>query len=443
MFGISCLVFGMTGNQSEVYQILPPQFDKKDKKNKMSKILIVGAGGQGGPCASILARDEHVSEIRLGDINLELASKVSAKIGSSKINPLKLDAANKEDVIKAAAGADAVINLTLIDFNETVMEAALVNKMHYIDTACTYEYLMQMVKNQPLKYFDEFKEMGKTALLGCGATPGMSNVYVRYICDQMDRVEKIYLRAGYADLSESHEVVSAWNPGWSPEIALDDFAEEPMIFENGRYKTVPIFSRAENYPFPEPVGRLLITSHSHEEPYTIPYYIGKGLKEVDFKYPVDPLAGAFVKMGFADDREIDVNGVPVVPRDVLMKLVERPVNAFLEETQAAIEHSDDYAWIMEISVDGVMDGGKCTYRLTELTHIDKETKLSLFRKFGTSLLGVALPAVVGAKMCLDGKSDSGVISSECLDPLTFFKYMSEMGAPVCFDEKIIRKTVFK
>ena len=26
----------------------------------MSKILVVGAGGQGGPCASILARDEQV-----------------------------------------------------------------------------------------------------------------------------------------------------------------------------------------------------------------------------------------------------------------------------------------------------------------------------------------------------------------------------------------------
>ena len=409
----------------------------------MSKILLIGAGGQGGPCASILARDEQVSEIRLGDINFELASKVSAKIGSSKINPLKLDAANKEDVVKASEGADAVINLTLIDFNEIIMQAALVNKIHYIDTACSYEYLMQMVKNQPLKYLSEFKELEKTALLGCGATPGMSNVCVRYICDQMDQVEKIYLRAGYAELSESHEIVSAWNPGWSPEIALDDFAEEPMIFENGRYKTVPIFSRAENYQFAEPVGSLLIASHSHEEPYTIPYYIGKGLKEVDFKYPVDPLAGAFVKMGFADDREIDVNGTRVVPRDVLMKLVARPANEFLDETEAAIEHSDDYAWIMEIAVDGEMNGAACTYCLTELSHIDKETKLSLFRQFGSSLIGVALPAVVGTRMCLDGLADTGVISSECLDPLSFFKYMAEMGAPVSFDEKIIKKTVFE
>jgi saccharopine dehydrogenase (NAD+, L-lysine-forming) len=408
----------------------------------MSKILIIGAGGQGGPCASILSRDEQIAEIRLGDINIDLAKKVAEKIGSSKVKPIKLDAGEKDAVIEAANAVDAVINLTLINFNETIMEAALTDRIHYVDTACNYDYLRQMVENKPIKYSSEFKELGKTALLGCGATPGMSNIFIRYICDQMDEVEKIYLRVGYSEMGEQQEVVSAWNPGWSPEIALDDFAEEPLVFENGRYRSVPIFSRAENYQFPDPVGSLLIASHSHEEPYTLPYYIGKGLKEVDFKYPVDSLAGAFVKMGFANDREIDVNGVRVVPRDVLMKLVPRPANAFLEETEISLAQSGDYAWIMDISVDGVMDGAPCTYCLTELFHMDKDTKLILFRQFGSSHIGVALPAVVGAKMCLDGKTDTGVISSECLDPTTFFKYMAQKGAPVSFDEKIIRKTVF-
>lgn len=37
----------------------------------MKKLLVIGAGGQGGPCASILARDEQISEIRLGDINFD------------------------------------------------------------------------------------------------------------------------------------------------------------------------------------------------------------------------------------------------------------------------------------------------------------------------------------------------------------------------------------
>jgi len=407
------------------------------------KILIVGAGGQGGPCASILARDEHVSEIRLGDINAELATKVAEKIGGGKVKPLLLNAADKGAVTKAAQAVDIIINLTLIDFNDNILEAALAAKSHYVDTACDYGYLRQMVENKPLKYSSEFKALGKTALIGCGATPGMSNIFIRYVCDQMDAVEKIYLRLGYAVLGELQEVVSAWNPGWSPEIALSDFAEPPMIYENGQYKTVSIFSRAEQYQFPEPVGSLLIASHSHEEPYTLPYFIGKGLREVDFKYPVDPLAGAFVKMGFADDRQIDVNGVKVVPRDVLMKLVPRPANAFLEESEASLAQSADYAWVMEITVDGVKDGACCSHCLTDLILMDQAAKLKFFRRFGSSHIGVALPAVVGAKMCLDGDADRGVISSECLDPQIFFQKMADMGCPVVLEEKIIKRTLIE
>lgn len=66
----------------------------------MSKILIVGAGGQGGPCASILSRIKDVSEIRLGDINVDLAQKVADKIDSPKLTPLELDASRQADIAK-------------------------------------------------------------------------------------------------------------------------------------------------------------------------------------------------------------------------------------------------------------------------------------------------------------------------------------------------------
>jgi len=34
----------------------------------MGKVLIIGAGGQGGACASILARQNCIDEIRLADL---------------------------------------------------------------------------------------------------------------------------------------------------------------------------------------------------------------------------------------------------------------------------------------------------------------------------------------------------------------------------------------
>lgn len=49
------------------------------------KVLIVGAGGQGGSCASILARQDMIDEIRLVDLKEETAKKIADNIGSSKI----------------------------------------------------------------------------------------------------------------------------------------------------------------------------------------------------------------------------------------------------------------------------------------------------------------------------------------------------------------------
>ena len=91
----------------------------------MDKVLIVGAGAQGGPCASVLSKCEDVSEIILGDIDLELAKKIKAKTGSNKITPIRVDAGNIEDIIKATDDVDVIINLRLTAFNSNIMKAAL------------------------------------------------------------------------------------------------------------------------------------------------------------------------------------------------------------------------------------------------------------------------------------------------------------------------------
>jgi saccharopine dehydrogenase-like NADP-dependent oxidoreductase len=410
----------------------------------MNKVLIVGAGAQGGPCAAILAGEESVSEIRLGDIDLEIATKVAKRINSKKVRPLKLDAGEKDQLIEAAEGVDVVFNFTLIAFNELIMEAALACQAHYVDTACNLDFLNRWISGEDPKYHRYFKDIGKTAVVGCGFSPGIANVLTRYACDQMDRVRSIVIRVGRSTGEDSDEVVSEWKPTWSPEILLEDYADPPMVLKAGEFVEVPIFSNPEIYNFPKPVGELLISSHSHEEPYLMPrYYLDKGLQEVDFKYPVDPLAGAFVKMGFADDAAIDVKGVQVVPRDVLMKLVKRPGNTFLLETKDSFLQSE-LTGILDVCVDGEQKGEmmSSTISYTFTDGSDKERQRKLFDAYGTTLVYVALPAVVGAKMCINGDVESGVITPDSLEPGKYFKGMAERGVPFKFEEKYNRQMTF-
>jgi saccharopine dehydrogenase-like NADP-dependent oxidoreductase len=209
----------------------------------MKKVLVIGAGAQGGPCASILAGEEGVEKIHLGDIDLDLAQKVASKIGSHKVEPFKLDASSKAEVIAAAEGVDVVINLTHLKFNDIIMSAALAAKTHYVDTASDTPFLEDWISATEHKLQRGFKEIGKTALAGSGFAPGIANVLTRHVCDQMERVVKIIIRVGRKSPSAADEVVSAWQPTWSPEILLEDYSEPPMLLIDGKYTQVPIFRK--------------------------------------------------------------------------------------------------------------------------------------------------------------------------------------------------------
>lgn len=413
---------------------------------KEKRVLVIGAGAQGGPCVSILARDKTISQIVLADIDIDLANKVKAKIKSSKLRTMKVDAGKIEDIEKAAKGADAVINLTLTAFDSNIMQAALRCGAHYVDTSfgegssldirATDNILAQMMGNRPLSFDKEYKEAGLTAIVGCGASPGNVNVLAKYMCDKLDSVDEIRIRIGRRPLVSSEEVIKGWTPTWSPFRAFWGYAVEPTVFEDGKYKKYPIYSKYEDYEFPAPVGTIPLVYHQHQEPISLPYFIGKGIKYCDFKYTIDKEVGTLIKTGFASSEPVEVKGVKVAPQDVLMKIVPRPRDMFLTEDEKTASLPLKVAAGCAIEVTGVKSGQKVEYKATFplVLYSNSEERLELYRRFGATNIYVCLPAVVGAKMCMAGDAEKGVIGSECLDPIKFLEMMAQSGWPLKFAE---------
>jgi len=401
----------------------------------MKKVLIVGAGGQGGPCASMLARDKDVTEIVLGDIDIELVNKVKNKIKSDKITAVKLDAGRVEDIKNAARGVDVIINLTLTEFNDNIMKAAVESGVHYVDAALDYPFMEQLRRRELPEIDNEFKKVGLTALIGCGGIPGVDHVLVRYACDKLDQVESICIKTSGEISQKPKDIISAWNPGWSPKVAITDIALEPVVFENGKYKRYPPFSGREEYDF-GPLGKVLLKYHHHEEVHMLSNFIGKGVKYVEYKNALDARAGSLVKLGLASDKPIDVKGVKVSPLDVLVKLVPSPANAFFTEDEA-VKYPFDSPRICVIKVKGVKSGEDIEYIISFDYNLfaTTEERLEIYKKFGTLNIYVALPAIVGAKMCVGGFADKGIIGPECLDPIKFLKTMADTGWPLKFHEE--------
>ena len=314
------------------------------------KCLVVGAGAQGAAGAAILAHADDVMSIVLADYDTDLATRVKTKLAADpradadKITVARVDAREVDDVATLATDCDVLLNFVHMDFSAGLRAAALAAGTHYVDTASDLTWQHDIAFEGRVNDDEAFKAAGLTAISGSGDTPGVANALARHAADMLDEVDELVVRLGMSFCGEQPVAVHAgFDPGWSPEVALQDFHDKACVFTGGKATMQGPFANPETYRFPEPVGEQLICSHSHDESYTLPFFIGKGVKECDFKYSVDHAAGTLVAMGFGDPRRtIELpDGTSVRPFEVAMALTPHPAENSVV-TEAEIDGLGDW-----------------------------------------------------------------------------------------------------
>jgi len=392
------------------------------------KILIVGVGAQGSVIATEIVKSPEVSEVRLSDIDLKKAEKLAKRLKSEKVSTHRVDANIVNDIMRTAKGADIIVNATTWNakFNLNIMEAALKGGAHYQDLAS--------YPPQQLKLSDRWKEAGLTALIDTGVSPGFTNVLAAQAADKLDRVEEIHIRLWAA--AESEAPVSLW----SPETAWGDMAAEPIVYENGEYKEVPPFSGEEVYTFPDPIGTQTVYMHSHEEPETLPRFIGKGVRYVDFKMggPDFPIAKAIIEFGLMSDKPINVKGVKVAPRDIFLALV--PPTPSMEEMEKTIKAGMlSMRGCVAADVKGKKGDAKMRYIHYSLFPDIKEL---MKRMPGANPVAyvTSVPASVFTRMLAKGEIETrGVIAPEALEPEVRKAFLAELaGKGITVHERMER-----
>jgi len=389
------------------------------------KISIIGSGVQGSTIAFFLTKDREVSQIVCSDVSLDRAQRLAKKLGSDKISAKKVDAANVDELLNVTKGADVVINATLPKYNLKIMDAALKSKAHYVDFAAETPVKTSVLRE--LELSPKWKDAGLTAVINQGG-PFVMDVLVRYAADRLDKVDSIRLRFGWKIIPERKDVIPVWEPRWSPEVALEEWAPEPIIYENGKFKEVPQFSGVEDYVFPE-VGPVTLSFIEYEPVFTLPRFIGKGVRYVDCKITLDFLVATLIKMGFADDKPVEVKGGKVSPKDVLLAMVPPPV-----ETRDRVETGEiDFLGCYLAEVNGEVAGEKITYTMYRSLKGSE-----VYRKFGAVWSDVAIPAVVTATMLAKGEIKiKGVVPPEGLEPKSFLAKLAERG--ITFQERVTRE----
>lgn len=373
------------------------------------EVLLVGTGGVGTVIAKHLASSSIVDSIVLADIDLKQAERVARKVGRRKARAERLDAANAAQVARAMRKKDIVINSSLPRFNHILMESALKHRMKYVDLA-----LDDSVK--PYRLNGAWRKGGATAVLGLGEDPGISNVAARYAADRMDRVDSIKIRDGETAKSSKYPFVCLF----SPATFIQETMEEPAIFMDGKLQKIPRLSDMEMFDFPEGIGELPTYSVNHEEVYSLPRNIGKGVSYVDFKLALtdDTLKYLDVlnSLGLMSDRKVRIGRGEVAPRDLTLKLIPQPAQLGADVTGKAV---------LLVEVKGSTNGR--SVRHTLYCHIDHAESYAKHGVTGTSFL-TGTGAAAGALLLLDDESiKPGVYAPEQLNASRYIEMLEKLG----------------
>jgi len=381
------------------------------------KITVLGAAGR---MASGTIRDladaPEVTEIILADLEQckPLLEERANSWCRNKASVISVNINNPDNLRTGIRGSGAVANCTTHHLNLKVMEACLAEGVNYVDMGGLFH-----VAKKQLQLDDRWKAKGITAVLGMGSAPGIVNVMSRYAVDMLDSVESIFIRDGIVNLAEMDTPLAV---PYALGTLLDEFMMNAFILENGELKEVPPFYGDEVIDFPEPVGTRTVYCTIHSEEITLPStFKSKGLKNMSFKLALpkdfEDKLKFLVDLGLGDKDSIEVDGSPVVPRNLLIELSGK-----LPKPSAK---PDDHK-VLRVDVSGEKNGRKLDIRMEATCHPYEPWDM------GTGPHSVGVPVGIACRLLAGGEAtEKGALPAEaCIPPKRFFRLLAERSIPV-------------
>lgn len=151
------------------------------------KVLTLGAGAMGEAAAVTAASFQEIQELIVADISLDNAQRVAAQCGA-KASAAQIDVTRHDDLVTLMRQADATLNCVgpFFRFGVPILEAAIAAGCHYFDICDDPEPTLAM-----LNMSDEAAAAGITAVIGAGASPGVTNLLARLAYESLDTVDEL------------------------------------------------------------------------------------------------------------------------------------------------------------------------------------------------------------------------------------------------------------
>jgi lysine 6-dehydrogenase len=369
------------------------------------RIAVLGGPGlMGRAIVRDLIESKDVKEILVADINLDKANDLVSQYKSKKLSAVQADVSKPDDLALRIKDVDVVINSTWVHNCYDVLLGCLKAGVHLVDLGGLYHTTLKQ-----LAIHEKIVKADLINVSGCGAAPGVTNMFVAHAAQELDKIINVHSRPG----------VSGGGVTYSIRTVIDELTLDAVIYRNGEYKFVPPLSGQEIISFPEPVGDLVGFYSIHGELSTVARSF-PSIKKLDVKlsFPADMLSAfeTLLNFGMTSEEPISVAGQSVSPKDFLISLLSQPTKE--SETPAERE------WVI---LRAIVEGKKAKDNVRYI--YDCINQGSEKWDFGGVAWGTAVPPSVVAQMIAKGMiTKRGVLGPEACVPVEpFFKELRDRG----------------
>ena len=278
------------------------------------RMLVLGAGLQGSACAYDLLQNPAVKEVRLADLHTGHLAQFLAPYSGERLVFTTLDVRDREAVLALMRQSDAAMSAIPYYFNFELAELAVEAGVHFSDLGGNTEIVFKQ------KTLDEAaKKKGITIIPDCGLAPGMVNILAEHAITQLDKVETVRIYVG--GLPQRPEPPLNYQIVYSLEGVLDYNTTLSWVLRKGKRKQVKALSELEAVYFGGSLGELE-GFHTAGGLSTMAFrYEGK-IPTMEYKtlrYPGHArIMEAIRELGLLDLKPVDVKGMKVVPRDLVV-----------------------------------------------------------------------------------------------------------------------------
>lgn len=370
----------------------------------MKILALGGSGGMGRFAVHSLIKHPQVERILVADLN-ESAAKKFASTLSEKTSGIGIDVTDKEALERAMNGVDVVINTTGPFFKLAVpiLEAAIETKTHYLDICDDWEPTEKMFLLN-----DEAKAAGITAIIGLGASPGITNMLGLIAMKELDQVSKVY--TGW-DMSSAQPEEESSQTGVNAAMVhgIEQIIGKVKVFSSGAYKMVrPLEEVTVDYPL---LGTYKANIFGHPEAISFPHHYPEIKESLNLMHSNDDSLVSVLKLirFFIEIK-------------ILSKNMAAKILTWLEGTQSPDTEKAGVEMLPSVYgyAEGIKDGQKMSVATTFHTE-ENIDDLSMGE-------ATSYPLACGVKMLADGViNQTGVHAPESgiISPDLFFDYLSK------------------